>query len=337
MKWTRRVLAALAVLILAAVGFSMLTAPGGKRPVGFQVTHSAGPDGKPFMIGVWYPTSARPWPTTLVGLTLLDVAKDGPVAGASLPLIVISHGNGAGVLAHVDLALALAGAGYVVAAPMHDGDNFMDQRGVGSPTFFNTRSEQFRATTDHMLKAWAGSPHIDASQVGAFGFSMGGFTVQTAVGAQPDLRLIASHCAKAKEFACDVLRHFQSPYAGPRPKAGQPFVPDPRIKAAVLAAPGMGFAMGEQALANVHVPLQLWVGEKDDKVSDAGPVGRLVGGKVESHKVQGAGHLSFLAPCSGLLRPPEVCAEAGGFDRAAFHATMNAGVLAFFDSNLRHR
>lgn len=335
MKWIRRVLAAIAVLIVAAVGFTMLTAPGGERPVGFQVTHGAGPDGKPFVIGVWYPTSARPWPTTLIGPTLLNVAKDGPVAGTSLPLVVISHGSGGGIASHVDLALALASAGYVVAAPMHNGDNFMDQGGVGSPAFFNTRSEQFKASVDQMLKAWPGSVHIDASKVGAFGFSMGGFTVQAAVGARPDLRLIASHCAKANDFACDVLRHFKSAYADAQPKAGQPFVTDPRIKAAVLVAPGMGFAMGEHALEGVGAPLQLWMGDKDDKVTDPGPVGKLGGARVESHEVTGAGHLSFMAPCFGLLHPPELCADPGDFDRAAFHATMNADVLAFFDRNFK--
>lgn len=93
--------------------------------------------------------------------------------------------------------------------------------------------------------------------------------------------------------------------------------------------------MNGNALDRVRVPLQLWVGEKDDKVPDAGPVRHLGGDKVELHSVAGAGHLSFLAPCSGLLRPPEICTDAGGFDREAFDATMNAGIVAFFDRHLK--
>lgn len=50
------------------------------------------------------------------------------------------------------------------------------------------------------------------------------------------------------------------------------------------------------------------------------------------HFVAGAGHFAFLAPCSQAAQSalPLVCADAAGFDRAAFHAGMNASVLAFF-------
>lgn len=337
MKWLRRSLVGLIVIVCLAVGFTMLTAPGGVKPVGFTVTHATDASGQPFAIGVWYPTSARPWPTTLVGASLMKVAKNGTIAGKGLPLVVISHGNGAGMTAHMDLALALASNGYVVAAPMHSGDNFQDQSGVGSPAFFNLRSQQYLVAIDHVLKSWPGRDHLDIERVGAFGMSMGGFSVLTAIGAQPDLRSISTQCAKANEFVCEVLRHFNSPYVGAVPVAGEPFVGDARIKAAVLAAPGLGFTMTGNALDRVSVPLQLWVGDKDDKVPDAGPVRHLGGDKVELHSVAGAGHLSFLAPCSGLLRPPEICADTGGFDREAFHATMNARVVAFFDRHLKRQ
>lgn len=332
-KWFRRIFAGLALLLVAAIAYSMATAIGGERPVGFQLTQATDGKGNPFAVGIWYPTDARPLPTTPIGLSLMSVAKDGPVKGTGLPLVVISHGNGAGMTAHADLALALASNGYVVAAPMHSGDNFQDPSGVGKADFFNRRSQEFLASIGHVLTRWSGSSHIDSARVGAFGMSMGGFTVLTAAGAQPDLREIAAQCARPGEFVCDVLRHFKSPYTGPDPKAGAPFVADPRIKAAVLAAPGLGFTMKGSALDGVRVPLQLWVGEKDDKVRDPGPVRQLAG--VDYRPVAGAGHLSFLAPCGGLLRPPEICADAGGFDRAAFHQQMNSAVVAFFDRHLK--
>jgi hypothetical protein len=49
----------------------------------------------------------------------------------------------------------------------------------------------------------------------------------------------------------------------------------------------------------------------------------------ELHSVAGARHLSFLAPCPG--GPPVLCADAGGFDRKAFHASMNTSVIDFFN------
>jgi len=338
MKWIRRLLAALVVLICVLAGTAVVTAIRTERPVGFQVTQTTGPDGKPFAIAVWYPTDARTWPTTLALPMLLDVAKDGAMAGTGLPLVVISHGNGGGAVGHADLAMALASAGYVVAAPTHAGDNFADQSAVGTGTFFTARTGQLRATLDHMLTKWPGHERIDAARVGGFGLSMGGFTMLTAVGAQPDLRLIASHCATKSEFFCDVLRHFKSPLlkAG-APTASDAFVSDPRIKAAVLAAPGIGFAMGPAALDNMRVPIQLWSAEKDDKVGSAAPLRDALGNRAEFHQVAGAGHLSFLQPCAGVLRPPAICSDPDGFDRKAFHVAMNAGVVAFFDKNLKQK
>jgi predicted dienelactone hydrolase len=335
MMWLRRLFLGLLVLACLLAGAMLITAMCPAKPVGFQTTQATGPDGKPFMNALWYPTSDRPLPTTLAGAALMSVAKDGAIAGDKLPLIVISHGNGAGPLAHVDLALA--SAGYVVAAPMHAGDNFLDQSALASPTFFNDRSAQFQATLAQVLGAWSGHGHIDPQRLGAYGFSMGGFTVLNAVGAQPDLRLIASHCAKDPEFACKVLEHGGSPYVkAAAPLAGSPFVAEPRLKAAVLAAPGMGFTFGEHALDQVQVPIQLWLAEKDDKVTFLGPLQSALHDKLEQHLVPGAGHLSFLAPCTGLLRPPAFCSDAGDFDRAAFHANMNAGVIKFFDQHLQH-
>lgn len=338
MRWIGRLLGAIVLLVCVVAIAAVATAMRSAHPVGFQMTQTTGPDGKPFAIGVWYPTDAQPWPTTLAPPMLLDVAKDGPVAGKGLPLVLISHGNGGGAVAHADLAMALASAGYIVAAPTHAGDNFADQSALSSPAFFTGRSGQLRATLDHMLGAWQGRAHVDPRRVGAFGFSMGGFSVLTALGATPDMRILANHCASQTEFFCDVLRHFNSPLlkAG-APAALEPFTPDARIKAAVLAGPGAGFTFGPDALDKVRVPVQLWSAEKDDKVGSAVPLRDALGARAEFHQVAGAGHLSFLVPCTGILRPPAQCTDPAGFDRKAFHDTMNASVVGFFDKQLKNK
>jgi predicted dienelactone hydrolase len=308
--------------------------------VGFQLARATDGDGHSFPIGIWYPTEASPRPTTLLGPLLLDVAADGPISGRGLPLVVISHGNGGGLASHADLAMALADAGYVVAAPMHSGDNYADQSAVGSVSWLSGRNQQFRATVDYMLEGWPGRDRIDPRRVGAFGFSAGGFTVLTIVGAQPDLGNIAKHCAESREFACDLLRHFNSPLlTSDAPDRGDAFVPDARIRAAVVAAPGLGFTMGPSSFGSVKVPIQLWSAEQDANVpyaTNAKPVREALGPRVEYHPVPGAGHFSFLAPC-GLLRPPGICADPDDFDRKAFHASMNASVVAFFDRNVAVR
>ncbi len=337
MKWVYRALAAGAVLMLGLVGVAYWTALQAERPVGFQITHAADVDGKPFAIGVWYPTEARTWPTALIGITLMNVARDSPIAGRQLPMVVISHGNGGGPQSHADLALALASAGYVVAAPTHAGDNFADQGGAGAATLYSSRTRQFRVAVDHMLTQWQWRDRIDPERVGAFGFSAGGFTVLAAAGAQPDMRLIAKHCAQAPEFVCDVLRHFNSPLLDVDGSAGEPMQPTPALRAAVLAAPGLGFTMTPTGLSSVQIPVQLWSGEKDGQVpyaTNAKPVREALGRKAEFHSVPGAGHTSFLAPC-GLMRPAAVCSDPDGFDRRSFHSAMNSEVVRFFEQHLR--
>jgi predicted dienelactone hydrolase len=337
MKWIRRGLILAVVLMAALVAFAVANALRTTNPVGFQSVRVPDAGGESIQVGVWYPTQARPRPTTLLGLNLMSVAPDGPVAGASLPLIVISHGNGGGPGSHADLALALAESGFVVAAPMHTGDNYADQSAVGSAHWLLDRNRHVHATLEYMLEVWPGHAQINVDRIGMFGFSAGGFTALTAIGGEADLRLIATHCAAAPEFVCRLLSDSNSALMHPEsvPPAGA-FVRDARIKAAVIAAPGLGFTFVPNGLLNVTARVQLWSGQQDVNVPEAtntGLISQALGARTEFHSVPGARHFSFLVPC-GLARPPFLCRDAEGFDRAAFHADMNAQVVTFFRKNL---
>lgn len=338
MKWLRRIFIFLVIAICVLAGLAVYTAVGTERPVGFQIAQATGSDGKTFAVGIWYPTQQHPWPTTLIGPVLMDVAKDALVSGQKLPLVVISHGNGGGITSHVDLALALANAGFVVAAPMHNGDNYADQSAAGSASLFNDRAQQLKTTVDYMLATWPNHRQIDSEKVGEFGFSAGGFTVLTEIGAKPDLHLVATHCAATPEFVCDALKFAKSSLLDPKTTDfGVPFTPDTRVKAAVVAAPGLGFTFVPDGLAAVQVPVQLWSGEQDSKVPYATNtkfVREGLGSLVKFHSVSHAEHLSFLAPC-GLLKPPGLCTDPPQFDRKSFHAVMGKDVVSFFAKTLR--
>ena len=266
----------------------------------------------------------------------MGLIQNAPVAGKGLPLVVISHGNGGGMTSHIDLAMALASAGYVVAAPVHPGDNFQDPSASSLPTLYSGRNRQLRMTIDYMLTKWQAHDAIDREKVGAFGFSAGGFTVLSVAGAQPDMRLVGKHCLQSPEFICEVLRHFKSPLLSDSTDF-EPMQASPSVKAIVVAAPGLGFTLTPAAMAGVTVPVQLWSGEKDQHVpyaTNAKFVIDALGTRVEFHSVPNAGHLSFLAPC-GPKKIPEICTDPEGFDRTAFHATMNAEIVRFFGANLK--
>lgn len=338
-KWLFRGFVLVALIAVTFVGLALWTAQRTVNPVGFDLARAAEAKGAAFGVAIWYPTLGTPRPTTFLGGSLMSVARDGAVRGEHLPLVVISHGNGGGPASHADLALALADAGYVVAAPMHPGDNYQDSAGLGRAGLWADRNRQLISTVDYVTKTWRARDRIDPSRIGAFGFSAGGFTVLTAVGARPELRRIATHCAKTPEFVCAVLKQANSPLIlGQIAETGRPFIADARIKAAVLAAPGLGFTFDNDALKDVRVPIQLWTGGRDDRVPDAsnGAILRAgLGARVDARVEPGAGHLSFLAPCT-LLRPPALCRDEGTFDRKAFHQEMNAEVVQFFNGAL-HR
>lgn len=334
MKWLERIAIAMMVLTTPVACLAADAAQRSQHAVGFQMARVETASG-PLSIALWYPTSATPQSTAIMEGYFVELAKDGAVDGDGLPVVVLSHGNGAGSFSHVDLAMALAGAGYVVAAPAHAGDNFADDSRQGDPAIFSQRVDQLRATTDYVLSTWTGATHVDPARVGAFGFSAGAFTVLASIGGVPDMSLIADHCTKQPEFICEALAHVHSPLLGLAAGGGN-FVVDDRIKAAVVAAPGLGFTYAKGGLGNVHVPVQVWSGSQDTTVpfkSNTQVVLAGLGGHAEARKLEGASHLSFLAPC-GKLGPPAICSDPEGFDREAAHRRMNAEVVGFFNTRL---
>lgn len=333
MRWLKRlaILSLLAVVGLAA--YAVSTAYRADNPVGFQIVRVESGSG-PIAVAIWYPTSSTPRASTFMGGMLLSVARDGAVHGEGLPLIVMSHGNSGSALSHVDLAMALASEGYVVAAPTHAGDNYADQSRQGSPALFSQRADQVRATLDYVLKDWHGSRHVDPSRVGAYGMSAGAFTVVTLAGAVPDMAAIPEHCRQSPEFICKALEHTGSPLLRTGSGAGS-FAADRRIKAVSIAAPGLGFTFS-RGLDRVDVPVQIWSGSHDDTVpfaTNAKVIADGLGERAEVHTLEGAQHLSFLAPCR-LLKPAAACSDAAGFDREAAHRLMNAEVIRFFTKQL---
>lgn len=315
----------------------ILTAAGAARArdVGFQALTMPNRSDAPIKIGVWYPTDAAASSQPL-SLQTQDVAPDAPVAGQRLPLVVISHGTGGSLSDHYDTALALAKAGFVVAALTHPGDNFEDH---SRATRIDLRPGQLKRLIDYMLAEWPEHGRIDPNRVGAFGFSAGGFTVLASIGGQPDLAAIRPHCAAHPiGFDCQLIRNAPPPGPSTLPPR-RFFTADPRIKAAVVAAPALGYTFGREGLAEVRVPIELWRAEDDSVLPNpwyAEAVIDALPHPAEYFVVPNADHMDFLAPCSAELAKvaPDICRERPGFDRAKFHQRFDADVVRFFREKL---
>src|ERR1700722_1114714 len=213
---------------------------------GFEQVTVPDPSGPPLEVGIWYPSQD---PATSQRLEAFEqsVANGGAVAGRGLPLIVMSHGTGGSFEGHYDTALALAEAGFVVAAVTHTGDNYRDQSQVGR---LDNRPRHIKVLIDYMLASWEHHEALDPARVGMFGFSAGGFTALVAIGGTPDMSTVAPYCAAhPDEWSCRMLRERKINVSADRSKAAPNWVHDPRIVAAVIAAPAVGYAFSSEALA----------------------------------------------------------------------------------------
>jgi predicted dienelactone hydrolase len=124
--------------------------------------------------------------------------------------------------------------------------------------------------------------------------------------------------------------------------ATEPWVHDTRIKAAVLAAPALGYVFGPNGLTGVRIPIQLWRAEKDNTLAEpwnVEAVAHELPAAPEMHVVKGADHADFTAPCLPVeaKQAPTACMDPSGFDRAAFHRVFAHAALRFFQRALRRQ
>ena len=332
MKFSIIAFTALAILPAA------MASPG--KTVGFQQVSVPDPEGKPIAMAIWYPSDA-PAADSPLGMFSQFVATNAPLAGKQLPLILISHGTSGSFASHFDTALALAKAGFVAAAITHTGDSFADQSYTGNQINLIDRPRQIRVALDYLLESWKDHAQLDSERIGMFGFSLGGFTTLVMIGGTPDLTQTAKLCATRPDAPeCTFVKRRHGDQLEPVAVAPV-WVHDERIKAAVIAAPAVGFLFEGGGLKQVSVAVELWCASNDQQAPDAwnsGMVRKELPKPPEEHAVPGVDHFVFLAPCSEALAKaaPAICQDPSGFSRKEFHVSFNRTVVAFFSRELKH-
>jgi predicted dienelactone hydrolase len=287
----------------------------------------------PAMSGAaWYPC-AEPLKEVRLRLDIIVPAvRDCPVTGERLPVIVMSHGKMGSFSGHHDTAAMLADAGFVVVAISHPGDNSSDKSHVNDMSVLFDRPIDMKRLIDYMIGTWPDRAKLDSGKIGFFGFSRGGYTGLALLGGVPELRKASFLCSGGSTHpACNELRRQEIPAESPPHEV--------RIRAAVLMDPAFGRLFDRDGLKAVSTPIQLWASERGgDGVTPelVAAINEELPSKPDYHVVQGARHFAFLAACSPeqMAGAPEVCRDADGFDRVAFHKRFNATVLEFFQKQL---
>ena len=174
-----------------ALGFVAATAQAGVGLATLRSAELAGP------VTVFYPSPDVDQPLQR-GPYALQAAVGGAPAAANSGLIVISHGSGGAPWGFADLARRLVDAGFIVALPEHEGDNWHDHRFVG-PESWKRRPLEVSRAIDAMLAdpRWAG--HIKPGAIGMYGMSAGGHTALVLAGGRWSPARLAAHCEQYLE------------------------------------------------------------------------------------------------------------------------------------------
>ena len=114
--------------LILCVAFMLITSmmPVAAGGVGFSRIVTSDPMGGEMMVSLWYPTDQASG-TVRVGPFTFQATRDAEPANGRRGLVVISHGTAGSDLGHRNIAMALAEAGFIAAAPLHPRDNYEDR------------------------------------------------------------------------------------------------------------------------------------------------------------------------------------------------------------------
>jgi predicted dienelactone hydrolase len=302
-------------------------------------------------VTVWYPSGAGETVRTMGDFKLSGAWDSAPVRG-NRALIVLSHGSGGSATTYFDMARVLVDAGFIVGAPEHDGDNWLDQSKTG-PASWKQRPAEISAAIDRIQGDPRFAPLLDGKKVGLYGMSAGGLTVLTFSGATWSLNRLVKHCADhfdgdawfcayremtapggldgetAQRLKAQFVDGARSGMVDPKEYGFE----DPRVKAVVAAVP-VAAVIDPASLRAPRVPTALISAEMDRvlaprwhvlAIERACPSCEVLG------PLKNGGHLSILSPL-----PESVAHHLGswaedprGFDRASL-GPLYRSIAQFF-------
>jgi predicted dienelactone hydrolase len=261
-----------------------------------------GADGEPLVAQLWYPTTEPGAPVVYDGLFAGEATADAPAdCSATRPLLAFSHGSSGIRYQSAFLTEHAATHGYVVVAPDHRGNTFLDL----VPDFealVLRRPQDVSDAVDAALADGRVEGCLDGGDYAIAGHSFGGYTSFAAAGATVNT-------------------------AG-----GTTTLGDPRVTAVVALAPWDGAGTITDGTAEVEVPTLVLTGALDETTPLA-QVRRLWDPLGAAERWLGvfpeAGHYSF-SPVACVLFVGDGCGE-GYLPTDRVEELTNVATLAFLE------
>ena len=318
-----------------------------------------------------YPTPAKAQATPL-GPFELDVALGAELSPGKHAVVVLSHGTGGSPLTDHTLAATLARAGFVVAQPLHRGDNYRDTNAAG-PASWQTRPKEITEAIDAVAAdpLWQG--RIDSQRVGVHGMSAGGISALSLAGAQWNMRSLIDHCnahldadigfclnGLGQDRLQAVKRRAQFVLGGLTPKFVQPAYlsalhgglskggnnerrPDTRIAAVSLLVPVVA-PFTSESLQAIGIPVGVVSVGQDQVLAPQFHSDYLLSQCTRCKRlahVPVSGHFDWLAPWpDAIAQQVGALQMRGGYPTAGFSAAQRQNafdaVATFFQQHLKH-
>jgi predicted dienelactone hydrolase len=190
------------------------------------------------------------------------------------------------------------------------------------------RATDISDAMDALMKDPTFGPHVDATRIGAAGFSIGGYTVLELAGARSTQADFLAACdAEPTLPTCRVpeMKDFGSTKDTTR---------------GVCDCPAVGQAFRADAFREVSIPVAMVAGAADPIAPPAANAAKFKKLMPQSELTILSGGVSpytFLETCTdaGKAKLGVYCADEAGVDRDKVHATVSGMAVKFFDRTLR--
>lgn len=332
----------------------------GLKRVAYQDETRSNWDGtgpRPLITDVWYPAVDTAVETDIfIGSAEFPVFKAGKAARdagplqtkKTFPLILLSHGTGGASLQLGWLASYLVSEGYIAAAVNHHGNNGLEPYVAKGFLHYWERAKDLKVVLDQLLADQTFGVLIDQDQIGAAGFSLGGYTVLAVAGGTTTVQPMIDFFTNAEQDLSKVIppeftdtaafmQEFKS--LSQHIAVADASHRDERIKAVFAIAPVLGNIFSEEGLSSIHIPVKIVVGEADQLApvqENAAHFARYI--KDPELIVLGSvGHYTFLGEGTegGKQAVPMFCVDENGVDRAIVHEKVSRWAGEFFEKHLR--
>lgn len=318
----------------------------GPYGVGVRTIAWTDPRGKDLTADIWYPAFVQPddVPANYEPFELsLSAIRDAPfdARGGPYPLVAFSHGFAAIRFQSAFLMEHLASHGWVLVAPDHNLNTFLDINAGATGQVVVERPGDMREAVDHLLAwsdarddAWAGA--VDGSRYVMMGHSFGALTSLVVGGGTVDLSHVADLCGSGEVGgqACRYIDDIDATAMVGTQEA------DPRAELIVPLSPGVWYGFGRRGEGLATTAPSLVLGGTFDETlgyeEEIRPSFEAMGPHKTLASFEGAGHYVFSDIC--LIAPffSRECEGGDGWiDLAPAQDTTRALVAAWLDVHFR--